>query len=82
LELLSEAFREAADAAEVHCFTSCNLLLQQLYLIEKNDLPDMIVLDHYMPLMDGGDVVKAIQSQRRFNDISLVVYSTSLQEKL
>lgn len=52
--------------------------LMLLDLLDKSDnLPDMIVLDINMPLLDGIECVRAIRSHTRFSKVPVAVLSTS-----
>jgi CheY-like chemotaxis protein len=43
--------------------------------------PNIIFLDINMPVMNGWDVLKKIKSDNQYNDIPVIVYSTSSGEK-
>lgn len=46
-------------------------------LLDKIATPDIIVLDLNMPFVNGRECLKAIRKNNRFNDVPVVVYSTS-----
>lgn len=45
-----------------------------------NILPDLIVLDLNMPIVDGFEFLKRIRSSEKFNLIPCIVYTTSTDE--
>jgi CheY-like chemotaxis protein len=58
-------------------------LLGELY--EKKALPSLIVLDLNMPKMNGRETLKNLKSDKRFMEIAVIIYSTSinpLEEKI
>ena len=67
-------------ASKVECFATPAGLLHQLDMDVDRQLPSLIVMDHQMPLLNGGEVVKAIRINKKFIAIAIIVYSTSLQE--
>jgi len=52
------------------------------YLANSNNtLPHIIYLDLNMAYMNGIECLKEIRSQKKYSDISIVIYSTSKSEK-
>ncbi|MDB5196455.1 MAG: two-component system response regulator [Flaviaesturariibacter sp.] len=79
LEILSAAFVEAGCTRQLQCFTSAPDLLHWFTAYPNDTLPDIIILDHQMPRMDGMDVVRELRSSKRFNSIALAICSTVLE---
>ena len=50
-------------------------VLEKLYLDKQ--LPSLIITDLNMPLMDGLEVYTTIKNDRRFNNIPVVIFTTS-----
>jgi len=53
--------------------------------LEKLDLPDfkkpdIIFLDLNMPIMDGREFLKEVKGHEKYNDIPVIIYSTSSNE--
>ena len=63
----SAQFLEAADG-------------RQALELMKNDWIDLVVTDYNMPVMNGLDFIKAIQSQDLFKEIPVIVVSTEGNE--
>ena len=80
LQLLAQVFAEAACASEVHCFSSIEKLLLQLDALPTESLPDIIILDHHMPLLGGDDALQIIRGKERFSQIAVGIYSTTVQQ--
>jgi CheY-like chemotaxis protein len=53
------------------------LLRRGIYKNSKGPVPDLIVLDLNMPLMDGFQVIKELKKLDDFNNIPIYVLSTS-----
>jgi CheY-like chemotaxis protein len=47
---------------------------------ESNQLPNIIFLDLNMPNMKGLECLKKIRKNKKYNDISIAIYSTSKSE--
>lgn len=54
-------------------------------IVSIDELPNLIILDHNMPMMNGTETLGAIKSSNRYADINVVIYSTyndsTLQER-
>ncbi len=48
---------------------------------EENTLPHLLFLDLNMPRKNGIECLKEIRATNKFNDIDIVIFSTSLSEK-
>ena len=48
----------------------------------KENIPDLIITDFMMPLMDGPALVRAVQSQSHLNGIPIVVMSSMPEETI
>lgn len=51
-------------------------------LISANDLPDIIILDHNMPGLNGKETLALLRSRNRYNEIPVLIYSTYIGQKL
>jgi len=77
LEILSEAFEASGCSSEIKCFTSGHELLD-LMKLRKVEMPDIIIMDHYLSIQDETDMPGIIRSEKQNDNITLVVYSSSL----
>ena len=77
LEMLSEAFEESGRASEIKCFTSGTDLLDLMEL-RQIGIPDIIILDHYLSIKDESDMPGMIRSDKKYNNITLAVYSSAI----
>ena len=76
-----ELFTEAAEAhgAKVQSVPNGMQLMSLLRTAEI--LPDFILLDLNMPEKNGKECLREIRADRRFNDIPVIIYSTSSSKK-
>jgi CheY-like chemotaxis protein len=78
LEALQEALRLAGSDYEIIEAHNGEEALKQLDLLyAAGDHPSLIVLDINMPKIDGKQTLVAIQADKRFSTIPVVVFSTS-----
>ena len=78
-EIFSEAMVEVDRNIGLSTFSDGNSLLRELLL--SDPLPDVIFLDLYMPKMDGAECLAEIRSDKRFDPIGIVIYSSLIDMK-
>ena len=85
-DFLKEAFDKVDCMDVVQHYRTSTKLLESLASSSIEQHPDLIVLDHLTPLLNSSETVRQIRTNKNFDHIALVVYSTavspSLQEKL
>jgi CheY-like chemotaxis protein len=64
LEILSEAFEVSGCASEIKCFISGHELLD-LMKLRKVEIPDIIIMDHYLSIRDETDMPGVIRSEKK-----------------
>ena len=75
-EILTEIFREFNKSFELHFINSGRKLIS--YLMEAaHDAPCLILLDYNMPELNGEEILKRINADKRFENIPKIVWSTS-----
>jgi two-component system chemotaxis response regulator CheY len=74
--LLQEAFAETPIPVKVVVFQSAITALQTLGITHTEELPDIIVSDYNMPMMNGYQFMEALGAHRRYAAIKKVVLST------
>ena len=79
-DLLAVAFEDIEYNSEVHLFHNPIKMLQQLFFISSKEVPDLIIMDHQMPLMDGSNLVRHIRADKRLKNITLGIYSSGIQD--
>jgi CheY-like chemotaxis protein len=79
LDLLSSAFESVDCASSISCFTTSLNLLDNIKLLTSNELPDIIIIDHQLPILNGGDIVTQIRNDKKYKDITIAIYSTLVQ---
>jgi CheY-like chemotaxis protein len=78
--LFEEVLREVDK--DIRLFSSSNGM-EALEFLQKNsnNLPRLIFLDLNMPRMDGKECLKAIKQDARFNQVPVIMYTTSSQSR-
>lgn len=77
-EAISEAFGEILMASGFDVKTALNGQLALKLLDEANsidELPDLILLDFLMPIMNGAQFISKLREQSRYETIKIVVLS-------
>ena len=72
-ELFLSAAKEVVKDIEVLHADGCNDILPLL----RDKQPDIVFLDINMPTVDGIDCLKAIRSCKEFENLPVIMYSTS-----
>jgi CheY-like chemotaxis protein len=76
--MLTDAFKTVAPSCEIveaYDGDAALLLLDEMY--GRKVIPDLIVLDINMPVLDGREVLRILKRSDRYKDIPVVVYTTS-----
>src|SRR5579872_1298495 len=79
IELLQEAFTIANPL--IVCHGAENGLTAINFLRSGEQLPDLIMLDINMPIMDGWEVLRYIRKHDRLKGIPVIVQTTSSNER-
>jgi two-component system, response regulator len=85
--LCKEAFKQAEINIPLVCIEDGELLVDYLNRrppfndVKKSPLPAIILLDLNMPKMDGKTALKIIKSDNRFNQIPIIILTTSTAEE-
>jgi CheY-like chemotaxis protein len=77
--LAKEAFEESGAQGMMHCVEDGTELLN--HLSHSPSLPALILLDLNMPQKDGRQTLKEIKAIPRLQNIPIVVFTTSREEK-
>lgn len=75
--LIQEAFTEIGAAAAVHFESNGEEALSYLEH-HPGTLPRLIILDLNMPKMNGTQTLRYLKTNDRFKDITVIIYSTSI----
>ena len=78
LSMLSDAFKTidpSCDLIEAYDGDAALLLLEELGA--RNIVPELIVLDINMPVMDGRELLTLLKNKEHYKDIPVVMYTTS-----
>jgi two-component system, response regulator len=78
LFILSDAFKTADPSCEIVEAYDGDAALQLLNnMFQRKVVPDLIVLDINMPILDGREMLRQLKSNDRYKDIPVIVYTTS-----
>ena len=77
--LAKDAFKASGALGMIHCVEDGIGLME--YLSGSSPLPALILLDLNMPRKDGRKTLKELKSTPAFQDIPVVVFTTSREEK-
>lgn len=78
IELFQSAVKECSSNIKVSAAEDGQMLIE---LLEKDSVPDFIVLDLNMPRMSGYDCLRVIRKNSRYNNVPVIMFSTSSSPK-
>ena len=73
-EILATALKEGFDNMQLLTFTNPELFLEYIKL--TSDIPNIIVLDMYMPKLNGLEVIEKMKDNPVANNIPIVILSS------
>jgi CheY-like chemotaxis protein len=76
-ELIRNAIFKIDSSFTVVNATNGKEALQYLNRADESDLPCLVILDINMPVMDGKQTLMEIKSNDKWNEVPIVVFSTS-----
>ncbi len=80
---LNEKFLQLKDVAQsIQKFSEANKALDYLNNTDLNEMPDLILLDIHMPIMDGFDFISAYKNlpEQKLQKIKVVMVSSSIDK--
>lgn len=82
LMIIADAFEKYTDHLRViHACDGVDALGKLEDMAARNTYPCLIILDINMPVMDGKETLKVIKSTPEYNEIPVVLFSTSNAER-
>jgi CheY-like chemotaxis protein len=70
------AIQELDSQIQLRHFVNGKMLLEELNRPDGN-LPNLVIMDLNMPVMDGKETLKVIRQSPLFNDLPVIILSTS-----
>jgi CheY-like chemotaxis protein len=77
----SDAVAELNVSARIVCFSNGAELMEALAKETLDSCPDILVLDLNMPLKNGMECLAEIRSNKVFDRLPIIIFSTSSQEQ-
>ena len=79
LDLVQQAFSSYKNIEIVHANNGLEAL-DFLKSIEEDKMPCLILLDINMPVMDGKQALEKIKSNKRYENVPVIMFTTSSSE--
>ncbi|CAN5169847.1 hypothetical protein BH09BAC2_BH09BAC2_14650 [soil metagenome] len=76
-EMLEEVFSTIDSSCRLHFINNGKKLISHLETEEDEQLPCLIVLDYNMPELNGAEILKTLQENRRVQYVPKIIWSTS-----
>ena len=80
LMLFSEALEELPINCKMYNFKDGIYLMGQL-MVKETPLPDLVILDINMPLMNGAACLLKIRETERISSLPVIIYSNSFEKR-
>lgn len=80
--LFEDALSELPIHFELRVIHNGDQLMKLLHETPTNSLPDVLFLDLNMPCKSGLECMTEIKRNERFKDLSIVIFSTSLDKQI
>ena len=80
MDLLRSSLEFSNYPVEVHCFTLENKLLQELYFLQRNELPHLILIDDQKPQRDQSEMIQYIRRDKKLKAVLIGIYSADIQQ--
>lgn len=78
-EILEDAIRKLEPVAQMHMMENGKEVLEFLAHCPDRELPELIILDYKMPVLNAVEVLELINQASRLKSIPKVVWSSSRQ---
>lgn len=78
--LMQDMFAEMGMPNAVHYANCGETALIYLDNLSEDELPSIIVLDLNMPRLNGTQVLKLLKKNEKLKDITVIIYSTSVNK--
>ena len=79
--LIKQAIEESGIRASINFVSDGKSLLEKLTELYGDDLPDILLLDLNMPIIDGLAVLKALRERDDLDDLPIIILTTSSDQK-
>ncbi|RFM25782.1 response regulator [Deminuibacter soli] len=79
-EMLIEFITGIEPGIQISAVNNGQQALQYLARLPDEALPNLLVLDYKMPMLNASEVLEKLAIETRYNSISKVVWSTSQQQ--
>jgi CheY-like chemotaxis protein len=76
-DFLMEVFTGIDDDISLMPISSGKKLIDKLEGLDDDALPCLIILDYNMPELNGAEILRILQKNKRYEDIPKLIWSTS-----
>ena len=76
-EILEEIFESIDPSIQLQFINNGEKLVNYLELVEKEELPCLIILDYNMPDLNGAQILESLQGNEWLKSIPKMIWSTS-----
>ena len=76
-ELLKEVFQSIDESFGIVPINNGKKLISYLSNLHDHSLPCVLILDYNMPELNGAQILEILKTQKRFDNIPKIIWSTS-----
>jgi CheY-like chemotaxis protein len=76
-ELLTEALHGIDPTIQLQSFTTGKKFISLLDSLPQHEIPELVILDYNIPEINGAEILKHLEDNKRYQEVVKLVWSTS-----
>jgi CheY-like chemotaxis protein len=81
IEIISDIIKDISPRTRVVCFDDADNAIHYLKNLAEEEYPSLMILDYNLPKITGIQFIIMLREEEKYNNIPVVMYTTSQLEK-